>query len=270
MHDLLRARPRRPVLRRSTWSTWSSSSASPQRLVVWPLGLPAAEAPRAHRRVLVPQDRALQLGLARVSAGVRLKVRGQRAPGQLRVRDEPPVAARHPHRHAQMKDPYPVIPTRAALRLGHARHLAPHPPGAAAPGAPDEGEPAPGPAGHRPRRRGGGARASSSLLIYPGGASDARRGDRAVHERGPALDPAARAAAGLPARGGRLLARAHHRRHPLPFRGHPGRRCASWAPSHRPGRTASTPSSTSCASGWCASSTPCADAPAQGRAETAK
>jgi len=89
-----------------------------QRLVVWPLTLLLPK-----RRVAITGAwfRILarsSLGLARVCAGVRLTVEGRIPPGSYVFVMNHQSLLDVPIAHAQMSDPYPVIPTRARYARG--------------------------------------------------------------------------------------------------------------------------------------------------------
>ena len=90
----------------------------PQRFVIWPLTrlLPS-------RRVGIVgfwfrTTARCTLGLARVCAGVRLRVQGRVPPGSFVFVMNHQSLLDIPIAHAQMRDPYPVIPTRALYAWG--------------------------------------------------------------------------------------------------------------------------------------------------------
>jgi 1-acyl-sn-glycerol-3-phosphate acyltransferase len=90
----------------------------PQRLIVWPLTLLLPK-----RRVAITGAwfRILarsSLALARVCAGVRLTVLGRIPPGSHVFVMNHQSLLDVPIAHAQMSDPYPVIPTRARYARG--------------------------------------------------------------------------------------------------------------------------------------------------------
>ncbi len=90
----------------------------PQRLVVWPL---AWLLPKYRVRIVgfwFRKTARCSLGLARVLAGVRLKVEGSVPPGSFVFVMNHQSLLDICICHAQMKDPYPVIPTRALYARG--------------------------------------------------------------------------------------------------------------------------------------------------------
>jgi len=90
----------------------------PQRLVVWPLSLLL---PRYRTKIVGWWFRAMarsSIGLARVFADVRLRVRGEIPPGNHVVVMNHQSLLDIPIVHAQMKDPYPLIPTRSLYARG--------------------------------------------------------------------------------------------------------------------------------------------------------
>jgi 1-acyl-sn-glycerol-3-phosphate acyltransferase len=90
----------------------------PQRLFVWPLTLLL---PRRRVAITGAWFRYLartSLALSRVFAGVRLTVEGEVQPGAFVFVMNHQSLLDIPIAHAQMKDPYPVIPTRALYARG--------------------------------------------------------------------------------------------------------------------------------------------------------
>jgi 1-acyl-sn-glycerol-3-phosphate acyltransferase len=90
----------------------------PQRLFVWPL---AALLPSKRVFIVGFWYRAMarsSLALARVFAGVRLRVEGRIAPGSFVFVMNHQSLLDICIAHAQMQDPYPLIPTRALYARG--------------------------------------------------------------------------------------------------------------------------------------------------------
>ena len=72
------------------------------------------------------------IALARIIADVRLEVRGSVPPGSCVAVMNHQSLLDIPIAYSLVSRPYPVIPTRRALRAWHSRHLAPVAPGASA------------------------------------------------------------------------------------------------------------------------------------------
>jgi len=117
MHDLLRAA--RGVLFLLAYLVYLVFFFGlPQRLVVWPL---AWLLPKYRVRIVgfwFRKTARCSLGLARVFAGVRLRVEGSVPPGSFVFVMNHQSLLDVCIGHAQMKDPYPVIPTRALYAWG--------------------------------------------------------------------------------------------------------------------------------------------------------
>jgi 1-acyl-sn-glycerol-3-phosphate acyltransferase len=117
MHDLLRAA--RGVLFLLVYAVYLIFFFGlPQRFLVWPL---AVLLPRHRVRIVgfwFRKTARSTLGLARLVAGVRVKVEGSVPPGSFVFVMNHQSLLDIPICHAQMKDPYPVIPTRALYARG--------------------------------------------------------------------------------------------------------------------------------------------------------